>query len=156
MIFMKKKELEILLEYVEPIEKPKVELEQYTIPSSLAAQILNLANLLGDISKKRVLDLGCGTGRLGIGASLLGAKLVVGVEIDREALARAKENLHKLEKLVGKKLKVFFVLCDVNNLAFKRKFDTVVQNPPFGCKGKRHADRIFLEKAIEFGKKIYS
>ncbi len=145
---MKKKELEILLSRLEEIKKPKVLLEQYTIPSNLAAEILYFAYLNGDIKDKIVFDFGCGTGRLAIGASLLGAKLVVGIDIDKSVIRQAKENL----KLVKAK-NVFFVLADITNLHCKG--DTVIQNPPFGCK-RRHADRIFLRKALEAGKVVYS
>ena len=79
---LSKKQLEIILSKLKPIQNPKPSLEQYTIPSSLAAEILNLATLSGDIEGKKVVDLGCGTGRLALGAMLLDAKEVVGVEID--------------------------------------------------------------------------
>ena len=45
-----------------------------------------------DIIGKTVLDLGCGTGRLALGASYLGAENVVGVDIDRLAIKTAVEN----------------------------------------------------------------
>ena len=41
----------------------------------------------GDIEGKVVCDLGSGTGVLAIGASLLGAASVKGVEIDEKAVA---------------------------------------------------------------------
>lgn len=43
----------------------------------------------------RVLDVGCGSGILSIGAALLGASEVTGVEIDPDAVAVAKENVEK-------------------------------------------------------------
>ncbi len=42
--------------------------------------------------ESRVLDVGCGSGILSVGASLLGAKRVLGVEIDPVACAVAREN----------------------------------------------------------------
>ena len=48
-----------------------------------------------DIIGKRVLDLGCGTGRLGLGAAFLGAETVLGVDIDKSALKVAVENSKK-------------------------------------------------------------
>jgi putative methylase len=150
---MRKKELELILEELKPIEKPKVKLEQYTIPSYLAAEILNLAFLNGDIKNKVVFDLGCGSGRLTIGAALLGAKKVIGIDKDVNAIKIAKANLKLTEKLIGKKLNVKFFVKDVSKL--KLKCDTVIQNPPFGTKGFEK-DVIFLEKALEIGKKIYS
>ena len=49
----------------------------------------------GDIVDKSVLDLGCGTGRLGLGAAFLGAKEVVGIDIDPVAIKTARENAEK-------------------------------------------------------------
>ncbi len=149
---MKKKELELILSRLEEIKEPKVSLEQYTIPSSLAAEILNFAFLNGDIKDKVVFDLGCGTGRLALGAALLGAKLVLGIDLDKKVIKQAKKNLLLLKKEFNLE-NVFFLVADVEN--FWGKCDTVIQNPPFGCK-KRHADRIFLKKALECGKVIYS
>lgn len=149
---MRKKDLEILLQQLKEPIKPKLLLEQYTIPASLAAKILYLAFMKKDIEGRKVLDLGCGSGRLAIGAALLKAKIVVGVDKDREILKLARENKRMVENIIGK-LPIVFVLADVEN--FFGNFDTVIQNPPFGIK-KRSMDRIFLKKAIECGKRIYS
>ncbi|MBI2543389.1 MAG: methyltransferase [Candidatus Aenigmarchaeota archaeon] len=154
---MTKKQLEIILSKLKPAENPKVSLEQYTIPSGLAAEILNLAYLNGDIENKVVLDLGCGTGRLALGALLFGAKEVVAVDIDDKVLDTAEENMHSLFTIIPKDIQfkgsIKFVLSDVKD--FSGKFDTVIQNPPFGIQ-KEHADRLFLSKAMECGKRIYS
>ncbi len=45
--------------------------------------------------ERRVLDVGCGSGILAIGAALLGASPVVGIEIDPDAVEVAKENVAK-------------------------------------------------------------
>src|SRR3989338_8422027 len=93
---MNKKQLEIILSKLKPIENPKPTLEQYTIPSNLAADILHFAYLSGDIEGKVVFDFGCGTGRLAIGALLLGAEEVVGIDNDYKVLETAEENLHSI------------------------------------------------------------
>jgi putative methylase len=93
--------------------------------------------------------LGCGTGRLALGASFLGAETVVGVDIDRDAIKMAAENSHK----TGLKSKVQWVVGDVS--AIVGEFDTVLQNPPYGVQ-KRGADRKFLEKALEVANSVYS
>lgn len=143
-----KKQLEITLSKLKTPDKPKEDLEQYTIPSALAAAILNLANISGDISGKIVFDFGCGSGRLAIGAALLGAKRVVGVDIDEILIKLAKENAASADAVVE------FVCEDIGN--FDGRCDTVVQNPPFGMRGQQHTDRLFLKKALECGNKIYS
>ena len=89
---MKKRKLEILLEQVPAHPNPKIGLEQYTVPTKIAAEILFIADkIFNDISCKRVADLGCGTGRLSIGAALLGACKVIAVDIDGEAITLMKK-----------------------------------------------------------------
>ena len=75
----------------------KCNLEQYTISPSIAATMLYMAAYANnDIIGKTVLDLGCGTGRLALGAAYLGAKSVVGIDIDRLAIKTAVENSMKV------------------------------------------------------------
>jgi len=150
---MDKKQLEIILQQLKEPPLPKPSLEQYTIPADLGAEIINLAYLHGDIKDKVIFDFGCGSGRLAAGAAILGAKLVVGVDIDKSVLKTAKENLILHETIISKKLPVHFIVCDVAD--WFAKCDTIIQNPPFGIQ-TLHADRIFLEKSIECGKRIYS
>lgn len=152
---MNKKQLEIILSQLKENPIPKVELEQYSIPSELAAQIINIAYLSGDIKNKIILDLGCGTGRLTIGAILMGAKKSIGIDSDEGVLGVARENLKIVDEITNEVIhkKVEFICKDVSN--FKGKADTVIQNPPFGIQ-KLHADRIFLKKALECAGKIYS
>ena len=147
---VRKLDLEMLLSQVEPHPSPKPSLEQYTIPSDVAATILYVAAYMhNNIVGKTVLDLGCGTGRLALGAAFLGAKEVVGVDIDKTAIRTALKNAEKL----GLKGKVQWVVADIS--AVHGKFDVVLQNPPFGVQ-KRGADRKFIEKALEVGETIYS
>jgi SAM-dependent methyltransferase len=47
-----------------------------------------------DLSGKRVLDLGCGLGSLGIHMARRGAAKVLGIDLDPEAVAFANHNLH--------------------------------------------------------------
>jgi len=152
---MDKKQLEIILSQLKENPSPRAELEQYTISGELAAQIINTANILGDVKNKIILDLGCGTGRLAIGSVLMGAKKVVGIDLDKKVINVARENVKITEEMTNKKIhdKVKFIVQDISKI--KRKADTVIQNPPFGIQ-KLHADRIFLKKALECGKRIYS
>ncbi len=48
-----------------------------------------------DLTGKTVLDYGCGSGVLGVAAALLGAKRVVGVDIDPQALTATRVNAEK-------------------------------------------------------------
>jgi len=152
---MDKKQLEIILSQLKENPSPRVELEQYNIPGGLAAQIINIAYISGNIKNKIILDLGCGAGRLTIGSVLMGAKKAIGVDLDKRVINVARENVGIVEGITNKRIhdKVEFMCRDISNL--KRKVDTVVQNPPFGIQ-KLHADRSFLKKALECGKSIYS
>ncbi|MEM3442418.1 MAG: methyltransferase, partial [Candidatus Bathyarchaeia archaeon] len=84
-----------------------------------------------------------------LGAAFLGAKQVVGVDLDKKAVKLAFENSVNSNL----KNKVQWIAADID--AIKGEFDTVLQNPPFGVQ-KRGADRKFLAKALETGKAIYS
>ncbi len=144
---MKRKDLEMALQKVQGFESPDASLEQYQTPATIAADLLFTAYSLGDIAGKTVVDLGCGTGILGIGASLLGAERVIGVDADERAIAVATRNAEALGATVE------WVKSDVGS--FRAEADTVVMNPPFGAQ-KGHADRPFLEKAIEIAGVAYS
>jgi len=147
---IRKLDLELFLSQIKPHPSPQASLEQYTVSESVAATMLYLAAYTyGDIVDRKILDLGCGTGRLALGCAFLGAESVAGVDIDRLAVKLALENSAKL----GFKTKVDWVAGDVNAVA--GKFDTVLQNPPFGVQ-KRGADRVFLEKALQVADAVYS
>ena len=138
------------LEAVPRHPSPSALLEQYTIPADLAADILFLAAFtFGDIYGKSVLDLGCGTGRLAIGAALLGAREVLGVDIDERALRLAMRAAWQL----GVGDRIMWLAADIG--AIRGHFDTAVQNPPFGVR-RKGADRLFLAKAIELCSTVYS
>jgi putative methylase len=145
-----KTELEIELEKIKSFESPILSLEQYKLPASIAADILWYINFRHkDISNKIVIDLGCGTGILSIGAALLSAKYVIGVDIDKKAIKYARENAYELRVLD----KIDFIVGDVRNIEIKG--DIVIQNPPFGVR-RRGADRIFIIAGLRIAPKIYS
>ena len=145
---MRKKRLEILLSKLKSLQTPKMDLEQYTIPANLAAEMLYIANsIYDDIHGKTVLDLGTGAGRLAIGAQLLGAKRVVAVDVDPSAITVARSNGIELSA------KIEWVIADIE--AIRGSFDTVIMNPPFGTR-IQHKDRVFLWKALDVGKVVYS
>ena len=147
---IRKLDLERFLSQVASQPNPKVHLEQYTVSEQIAANMLYVAAYVNDdIVGKSVLDLGCGTGRLALGALFVGAKDVVGVDIDRLAIQTAKEN----SKNICLADAVQWVLGDLNVVV--GRFNTVLQNPPFGVQ-TREADRAFLVKALEVSNCVYS
>jgi len=147
---IRKLDLELFLSKITSQPNPQAHLEQYTISQSVASTMLYIAAYANnDIAGKRVLDLGCGTGRLALGSSYLGAKSVVGIDVDKLAVKTAVENSSK----TGQAKKVQLILGDISCIV--GEFDTVLQNPPFGVQ-TRTADRAFLAKALEVGTSVYS
>jgi putative methylase len=145
---VRKRDLEIALQAIAPHSKPKVNLEQYTTPADVAADLLFRAcYTYGDIRGKTVVDLGTGTGRLAIGAAVLGADQVVGIDLDAESVHAARYNSKRM------RLKVDWVVGDIE--VVRGLFDTVIMNPPFGTK-REHADVKFLSVALKMGKVMYS
>jgi putative methylase len=115
-----------------------------------AAELLYLAAYTyGDIIGKTIVDLGCGSGRLAIGSAILGATDVVAVDIDRVAIRTASINAKRLHADHC----VQWIAADLS--AVHGNFDTAIQNPPFGVQQAK-ADRVFLQKALEVGRRIYS
>lgn len=150
--------LGIVLSRLKGFDKPKVRVEQYEVDAEIAADVLWQAKLIGDIGdmEKVSVDLGCGTGLLGIGALVLGAKKVYFVESDSSALDRAKANWKKVESEHKTGGKAVFLCQDIREFSeSEEKIDVVIENPPFGTK-VRHSDRIFLEKAVKLAPVVYS
>ena len=144
---MKRKDLEMSLQKVMPFREPSASLEQYPTPSTIASDILFAAYASGDIQDMTVNDLGCGTGIFSIGACLLGAEKVRGYDVSEKALEVARENA----QLLGTDIEL--IRCDISEVGDRA--DTTLMNPPFGSQNK-HADRPFLDKAMELSDSIYS
>lgn len=126
--------------------KPKLRLRQYMTPPSIAAELLWTAFMSRDIEGRRVFDLGCGTGMLTIGASLLGGD-VTGFDLDPEAIEVAIENAQMLN--------VHILVFEEDVESVSDFCDTVVMNPPFMVKGGKN-DKVFLEKAFKLANRVYS
>lgn len=151
---MDKTELKMILSQLKGFKNPRAELEQYLTPPDIAATLLHYANMCQDIEGKKVIDLGAGTGILGIGAAVLGAELVLCVEKDKEGLKMAEENLNMVEDEIGRDLTVNLLQADVHSLELDEKLQTAVMNPPFGLK-KRDENLTFLRQAIDCAQNIY-
>jgi len=148
---MKLRTLEMTLQRLPGFTRPRPSLEQYQTPAPLAARLLFHAFMNSDIEGKRVCDLGSGTGVLGIGAALLGAESVVGIEIDEKAVLTAQAGADLLEADVE------FIVADAKDPSLPDRVgacDTVIMNPPFGAQ-KAHADRPFIDLALRLAPVIY-
>ena len=146
---MKQKGLEILLQKVPQPTHPTPTLEQYMTPATIAADILFNAYQLGDINDKIIVDLGCGTGIFSIGAAILGAKKITGIDVDKESIHLARKHAEQ------NNLEIEFKVKDVKDV--ETKCNTILMNPPFGAqKSNQKADRRFIEKGFEIAEIIYS
>ena len=162
-----KSSLAVVLSRITVFSRAKVRLEQYPTDSEIAAEVLWSAFLKGDIENKVIVDLGAGTGILGLGAMLLGAKKVYFIDIDPEALEIAQNTISHmksegfLEEDIKEGKDFDIKVMDIKELNEKRgegsniKGDLVIQNPPFGTREK-HIDRLFLQKALLIAPIIYS
>jgi putative methylase len=144
---MKQVQVERILQGLESIPAPRPEVEQYATPAGIAAEVLYLALGKGDVAGVRVLDAGCGAGVLGIGAKLLGAESVIGIDIDPGALRAARRNAERAHVAVDWRQE--------DMAAFDEPVDTVLTNPPFGSQ-RRHADRPFIDRSLQLGSVVYS
>lgn len=145
---MRKRDLEIALSKIGLHNSPRLSWEQYQTSSSVAATLLYQAETEHhDIAGRKVVDLGCGTGIFAIGASLMGAELVVGVDHDLRAVKSARGYQQELGATVE------WVVGDIE--AARGEFDTAVQNPPFGVR-KPGSDVKFLRKALNIARIVYS
>lgn len=142
----RKKHLEMRLQSIPAHPKPKVNLEQYTTPSTIAADLVWNAFSLGDVSGKNIIDLGCGTGIFTIASALMGSNVAVGIDIDEDSLNLANDVSYNLN--VGN---VKFIKSDISDFNCSLDVNTVFQNPPFGSQRKADAgqDLKFVKKAID-------
>jgi putative methylase len=149
----KKKHLEMLIQNIPKHQNPNASLEQYSTPSSIAADLLWNAYSLGDIANQKVIDLACGTGILGIASILLDAKDVLAIDIDKNSIDIAKEVANKMD------LKnIEFLVKDITRDKLDYKYDTLIQNPPFGSqeRSKKGIDTKFIDVASKISDVIYS
>lgn len=137
----------MLLDELMPHPSPKPSMEQYTLLGDDAAHFLWLARR--DLEGSVVVDLGCGSGRLAIGAVILGASFAIGVDVDLEALRAARVNAAR----AGVERSTSWVHARVPELSLRA--DVVIQNPPFGVQ-RRGADRAFIECSLRIAPVVYS
>ena len=152
MSIQSKKDLELVLSKLKTFNEPSFKLEQYFTTASIAADWIWQMALKGEIAGKVILDAGCGSGILGIGLLLMGARKIYFIDKDDKVTQICIENYNSIkdEYEIGE---AEFIVEDIS--LFDAQVDLVVQNPPFGTKDV-HADKRFLEKAFLLAPIIYS
>ncbi|UPV73789.1 METTL5 family protein [Halorussus limi] len=174
---MDKAALERRLSRVEGFADPRLDLEQYPTPADLAAHLVHLASVHGDLAGETVVDLGTGTGMLALGAACRGPARVLALDRDPAALAQARENERRVVDPgasatgAASATPVEWLLADATRAPLcpsdaplrpsdapaDRSNVTVLMNPPFGAQaGNEHADRAFLATASRISGTSYS
>jgi len=149
---VKKKELEKIVGSIPDFSNPRVELEQYASPPHLVSRLIWVAAFtFNDIIEKNIIDLGSGTGRIGLAAAFLGASQVTMVEIDKRAARTSWEEAKRLSLDTA----VDVVCSDIKTFNVSRKFATAIQNPPFGVH-RKGADIEFLKASMKLALVVYS
>ena len=145
-----RRQLAMQLEKAPGFVSPNEKMEQYSLDAESAADLLwTVKNETNNIRSTRILDLGCGTGILTIGAALIGSPLTIGVDLDSGALEKAQRLAHNLDV----DAQTDWVRAHIPEVSMKS--DLIVQNPPFGVK-RRGSDLEFLKVALKSSKLIYS
>ncbi|MHA2298082.1 MAG: METTL5 family protein [Candidatus Hodarchaeales archaeon] len=132
---------------------PSHKLEQYITPVQILTRIKN--QILPHVKNKGIIDLGCGTGMLGLFCKLLGAKKVLCIDIDNNLLLKGKKFAKKYHMREMNWLLIpveFFNALKIYNSGL---FSTVISNPPFGVR-RKGLDRIFVEKGMSTAEVVIS
>ncbi len=169
-----------LISAVESLEgfnnsKIKIKLEQYTTDAISTVDFIYFIGVDNqDIIGNIIIDIGAGTGRLGLTALLFGALSLVAIEKDKDAIEILKTNAKQFDLLE----KILIIEGDVEEISknetkikeisekitdFHKDFISnnanpskiVIMNPPFGIH-KKGADRSFLQLSTFLSEKIYS
>ncbi len=101
-----------------------------------------MRDIISSLSSKKVLDLYCGVGTIGIAISDLVSK-VVGVEVVREAIVDALEN-----KNINNVKNIEFINSKVEDVIekFNNEFDTIIVDPPRSGLDKKTKSILLKEK----------
>jgi len=161
---IKLQKLQSYLQDVDGFTDPKLELEQYETTPHLAACMLHtIESSFGDIDGRLVADLGCGSGRLLIGAAILGAELCIGIDIDPDALQLCRQNVDSFDLNDSVDLLQMDVLsasARIEHFSCQQlvnRFDCVIMNPPFGTKNNKGIDMQFVRQALQLtNNSVYS
>lgn len=80
----------------------------------------SLEKLIPDLRNKTFLDIGCGSGLFSIAASALGARKVVGFDVDTEAVETSKKLIEKISQWDG----------DIKKDAIEFKVESILRENP--------------------------
>ena len=144
---MKKIEIYKNLSKLEKINNNIAKLEQYSTNVELAYELNSFIDSEITIKDKKVTDIGCGNGILGITAKLFGAKLVDMYDIDEKAIDIARSNILKegISNVNAIKLDLFDI---------KDTYDIAISNPPFGFQSNFNIEA-FIKKLKNLADNVF-
>jgi len=142
-----KRKLEIQLGKLETLKNPQLGLEQYPVSPEAASELLHMAGFEHNDLDGKIIDLGTGSGRLAIGAAIMGATDALGLDVDIESISIAVRNAKESQ------VQVDWVVGDLESVA--GDFQSVLMNPPYGTRSP-HLDIRFLSRAFELAPVSYS
>lgn len=165
MLPLKKSELVNIIQDLIPFQNPKIDLEQYpTDPVATVDFFYYIAFEQRELVNHVMIDFGCGSGNLSIAGALFGAKHVLAIDIDPDALRVCEQNistlnLHDKISLLNLDLTEdearIKILQYLNDLHFQNKKILGVSNPPFGVQ-HRGIDVKFISLALACVDVLYS
>ena len=142
-----------IYEYVKEIntfDRPKITLEQYTLPAQLISFML--VYLEKDLLNQKIVEFGSGTGRISLPLLKFFSQNLLCIDVDPEAMFNLKRLLNT------KKLNAELLISSIEFLethSWRNSYSVTIMNPPFGTK-RRGIDIVFLEKALIFSEKVIS
>ncbi|MHA1448759.1 MAG: METTL5 family protein [Candidatus Hodarchaeales archaeon] len=132
---------------------PSTKYEQYTSTSHILKHLHGKIHQY--IENKNIIDLGCGTGVISVFCSLIGAKKVLGIDIDDQNVIQGQEFARKYHFS-----NINWLIAPIEFLNFKRfqlscSFTTVITNPPFGA-WRRGIDIRFVQIGLRIANNVIS
>lgn len=145
------RDLELIIQNIPGYRRPRLELEQYVTDANLVAVAVWDAYMRKYLVDAKVLDLGCGSGRFSVAASIMGARYVICIDVDPNATLVAKSVVENLNLQ-----NVDVVVMDVRKMGLRGRYNVVFQNPPFGIWSERGLDMEFLRTATTYSGIVYT
>lgn len=137
------------LEFIDPTTKYEQYISTSHILKALHGKIQHY------IENKGIIDLGCGTGVLSLFCSLIGAKSVLGIDIDQDNIIQGYEFARKHQLTNINWLVAPIEFLNFNRLYESKRFSTIITNPPFGV-WRRGIDIRFVKIGMKVAENLIS
>ena len=165
---LKKRELINIIQDLSSFSSPKLKWEQYSTDAVATADLFYYITFeQQELQDRIMIDFGCGPGHLTVAGLLLGARHVLGIDIDSEALQLYEQNLARLNlrnrvsilqadlTLTTNHSRIIDALNSIQKHNLGSPQIIGVSNPPFGVHNKG-VDVKFVQQAIQVVDVLYS